>query len=395
MGRACIRPPATLAVLGGGQLGRFFVRAAQELGYRVWVLDPDPEAPAGTVADRHLVAPYEDREALREIARECSAATTEFENVPASALAFLAERIVVHPSPETVALAQDRRSEKRFLREAGLPVAPFAVVEREEDLAMASMLRRPLIVKTARFGYDGKGQVVVQEENVKGIAAAWRLLGGVPVVAEEQLPLQAECSVILARDGEGGWAAFPVAENVHERGILARSRAPAALPASVTERAVRLAVEIAERLDYVGVLGVEFFVVEGGDVVVNELAPRPHNSGHFTLDACTASQFEQQVRALCGLPLARVWCHLPAVMVNLLGDLWFDERGIRREPPWERLLEIPGAVLHLYGKNVPRPRRKMGHVTVVGENWREVEERVGAVERLLGGRGQERKEERG
>lgn len=377
-----ITPPATLAVLGGGQLGRFFVRAAQELGYRVWVLDPDPSAPAGRIADRHLVAPYDDPEALDAIMHGCAAATTEFENVPAAALRRLAEKIPVRPHADAVAVCQDRRSEKSFLARHHLPHGPFWVIESIEACAAVPEEAFPAILKTARLGYDGKGQRVVASP--AELAAAWTALGAVPCVLEKRLDLAAELSVVLARGVDGQVVAFPPGANVHRNGILDTTTAPAPLPEAVCAQAVTVAGQLAAVLDYVGVIGVEFFWTEAGELLVNEMAPRPHNSGHHTIDACSVSQFEQQVRALCALPLAAVHTHSLAVMNNLLGDLWFAGNGEQREPDWEALLALPRLALHLYGKAEPRPGRKMGHFTVTGKALDEVRPVVDAARVLLG-----------
>ncbi len=357
-----IAAPARLAVLGGGQLGRFFVRAAQELGYEVWVLDPDPEAPAGRIAERHLIAPYDDADALREIAQHCAAATTEFENVPAPALAWLAQHIPVRPNAAAVAVAQDRREEKGFFVANGFPCVSYAVIVRAEDLEVVPQVCFPGILKTARLGYDGKGQRSVETRDA--LAQAWQELGQVPCVLEARVALAAELSVIVVRAASGETVAYAPGWNVHRHGILDVTLAPAPLPSAVCAEAQRLAQAMARALDYVGVLGVEFFLTDDGRLLVNELAPRPHNSGHHTIDACAVSQFEQQVRALCGLPLGATTQHSAAVMVNLLGDLWFAD-GQRREPDWGRILALPQVALHLYGKREARAGRKMGHATVL------------------------------
>lgn len=359
-----ILPPATLAMLGGGQLGRFFVAAAHELGYAVWVLDPDGESPAGRIADRHLCAAYDDAAALDDLAAHCAAATTEFENVPAATLARLSERLLVHPSAHAVAICQDRIAEKCFLRDHGFPHGDFAVIQTEADIKAANAGLFPGILKAARFGYDGKGQAVVAHR--EAALAAFRSFKGMPSVLEQKLKLDYEISVVLARGETGQTRAFPTAENRHTRGILDVSIVPARTTDCLASDAQEIAERIAKKLGYVGVLAVEFFVSRGR-VFVNEMAPRPHNSGHFTLDACIVSQYEQQVRALCGLPLGEPGAHSASVMVNLLGDLWF--RGgadAALEPDWARLHAVPGLKLHLYGKRKARPGRKMGHFTVAG-----------------------------
>jgi 5-(carboxyamino)imidazole ribonucleotide synthase len=351
-----ILPPAMLGVLGGGQLGAMFVAAARSMGYGTTVLDPDPHAPAGRAADVHVVAAYDDTDALDRLATTCAAVTIEFENPPAHALEHLARRTVVAPSADAVAIVQDRRTEKRFVHIAGVPVAPFAVIDGPTHLAAAAeTVGFPAILKTARLGYDGKGQCTVHRAD--DLADAWASLGSVPCVLERRLTLDAEVSVIVARRADGSSVVYEPARNVHVDGILDVSTVPSGL--ALAPRAQSLAVRIADTLGYVGVLGVELFVVDD-ELVVNELAPRPHNSGHWTLDAARTSQFEQQVRALCGLPLGSPTMTAAGVaMVNLLGDLWAEG-----DPDWAASLADPEVSLHLYGKPTPRPGRKMGHLTV-------------------------------
>jgi 5-(carboxyamino)imidazole ribonucleotide synthase len=347
-----IVPPATIGVLGGGQLGRYTVVAARLMGYGTIVLDPDHAAPAGAVADVHLVAPYDEPAALDRLAEECAVVTTEFENPPAAALERLADDVVVAPPPAAVAIAQDRVAEKSFLRERGVPTAPWST---------GDPVGYPAIVKTARLGYDGKGQVAVADD--AELAAALADLG-VPCVVERRVPLDVELSVLVARTADGRHVTYPVAENAHVDGILDVTVVPARVPAALAAEAQALAVRIAEALDYVGVLAVEMFV-SAGRLLVNELAPRPHNSGHWTLDASATSQFEQQVRAVCGLALGPtdVVGGSTVAMANLLGDRW-----AAGTPAWERALADPAAHLHLYGKRDARPGRKMGHLTVVGDD---------------------------
>ncbi|MDR1063861.1 MAG: 5-(carboxyamino)imidazole ribonucleotide synthase [Azoarcus sp.] len=377
-----ILPPSTLAMLGGGQLGRFFVSAAHELGYTVWVLDPDGESPAGRIADRHLCAAYDDAGALDDIAVHCAAVTTEFENVPAATLAYLAGRMPAHPSAQAVAICQDRIAEKSFLRKNGFPHGDFAIIHAEADIGAASAGLFPGILKAARLGYDGKGQAVV--ESREAALAAFRAFRGVPCVLERKLILEAEISVVLARGEAGRTRAFPTAENWHTRGILDVSIVPARIAVYLADDAREIAERIAAALDYVGVLAVEFFVSQGR-VFVNEIAPRPHNSGHYTLDACLTSQYEQQARALCGLPLGEADAHSASVMVNLLGDLWFrDGASASGEPDWARLHAVPNLKLHFYGKRAPRPGRKMGHFTVLGDKPGAVLEAALAARRDIG-----------
>lgn len=367
-----ILPPATLGVLGGGQLGRYFVMAARTMGYRTIVLEPDPSAPAGAAADVHLAAAYDDPDALARLAAECAVITTEFENPPAAALHRLADTTSVRPRPEAIEVTQDRRTEKRFLADAGVPVAPFAVVDTAADLEMPLAERGvayPAILKTARLGYDGKGQVTVHDDDE--LRAAWQQLGEVACVVEQRLPLDREVSVVLARGADGVCATFPTVANTHVRGILDLTVVPAPDEDDDHHAAADLAITIAEALDYVGVLAVEMFVV-GGRLLVNELAPRPHNSGHWTLDAAATSQFEQQVRAVCGLPLGDPSLTSGgAAMVNLLGDEWAGG-----DPDWAAALARPGAHLHLYGKAEPRPGRKMGHLTLAADSADEAAEQA-------------------
>ena len=352
-----IAPGATLGLLGGGQLGRMFTVAARTLGYRVTVLDPDPLSPAAEFATDHINTSYTDPASLELLASRCAAVTTEFENAPAAALDALARRTVVRPSGSSVAVAQDRRREKGFFREHGFPVGAFAAIESEADLGAAlSHVKLPALLKTARFGYDGKGQARI--DSPEALTKTWNEWKHVPCVLEELLSLEREISVVLARSDDGSVAVFPVAENTHAHGVLDITIAPARISESLAAQATSLATRIATQLDYTGVLAVEMFVV-GGKLLLNEMAPRPHNSGHYTIDACRTSQFEQQVRVLCGLPLGDPSQHTPAVMVNLLGDIWRDG-----EPNWEAVLKHAGAHLHLYGKRDARPGRKMGHVTV-------------------------------
>ncbi len=352
-----ILPGATLGILGGGQLGRMFTMRARTMGYRVVVLDPDGESPAGDLADRHLRAAYTDEAAIDQLAAACAAVTTEFENVPAATLERLARSRIVRPPVEAVAIAQDRIAEKGFLQKARFATAPFRVVRDAAELASAvRAIHTPALLKTSRLGYDGKGQAVVTD--TESAAAAFERFGRVPCVLEERLALETELSVVLARGADGDIAVFPAGENRHRDGILETTVVPARVSQRLTDEARDLAVAVAQGMEYVGVLGVELFVANGGRLYVNEIAPRPHNSGHFTLDACTVDQFEQQVRTLCGLPLGRPRLLTPVAMINLMGDLW--ESG---EPRWAGAFRHPGVRLHLYGKTEPRPGRKMGHLT--------------------------------
>lgn len=377
-----ILPPATLGMLGGGQLGRFFVIAAHELGYRVVVLDPDAQSPAGRIADQHLVAEYDDEDALNQMAESCAAVTTEFENVPSGSLAYLSKFLPVRPAAAAVAISQNRSAEKGFFRQHGFPHAPYADIRSEADVAQADAGLFPGILKVARFGYDGKGQVRVADRNAALLA--FRHLKNEPCVLEQMLALDYEVSVVLARDEAGRVKCFPVAENSHRHGILDISMVPARTTGCMAGDAQELAEGIAQEMGYVGTLAVEFFVVRG-QLLVNEIAPRPHNSGHYTIDACVSNQFEQQVRALAGLPLGEARAHSAAVMVNLLGDLWYlRDPQHSHEPDWAQLLAVPNLKLHLYGKHHARPGRKMGHFTVIGSDAQQVQELALAARRAIG-----------
>ena len=357
--KQAITAPAMLGMLGGGQLGRFFVIAAHELGYQVTVLDPDQNSPAGKIADVHICANFDDVAALKKMAETCQAVTIEFENVPSKSLEMLALTTTVRPSAACVAIAQNRVLEKNFIKQAGLPVAPFAVINRATDLPDDASPLYPAILKVARFGYDGKGQARVK--NLLEAAKAFADFSQETCVLEQMLALDLEVSVVLARDAQGNIESFPTAENSHLNGILDMSIVPARCSEVLKANAQELAKKLAEKLDYVGVLGVEFFVV-GSQLLVNEIAPRPHNSGHYTIDACVTNQFEQQVRVMTGLPLGDASLHSNAVMVNILGDSWVNNA----EPAWNKALSYANLKLHIYGKHEPRQGRKMGHFTVIG-----------------------------
>ncbi|MFO1381890.1 MAG: 5-(carboxyamino)imidazole ribonucleotide synthase [Chitinivorax sp.] len=356
-----ILPNAMLGILGGGQLGRMFTMAARAMGYRVTVLDPDPDSPAGGLADVHICSKYDDPGALQMLVDTCAAITTEFENVPAESMRFLQSRMRVSPSAECVSIAQDRIKEKRYISNAGLGVAPFLAIEKADDLAQDMSGHLPGILKIARLGYDGKGQIRVQTGDE--VKAAWQQMGSKPCVLEKMLDLQTEISVIVTRSSADEVNTFPVAENQHESGILDISIVPARVPEAIAEQARQMALQLAQALDYIGVLAVEFFVLQDNTLLINEIAPRPHNSGHYTIDACLTSQFEQQVRAMCALPPGDTHLLSPVAMVNLLGDIWRDD-----EPAWDKLLSEPHAKLHLYGKKEARIGRKMGHFNVLADN---------------------------
>jgi 5-(carboxyamino)imidazole ribonucleotide synthase len=365
---ARLLPGATLGVMGGGQLGRMFVHAAQSLGYRTAVLDPDLASPAGLVSHEHVASDYQDSAGLARLAALSDAITTEFENVPAQALEALAKTRPVAPAAAAVAICQDRAAEKAHFRASGVPCAPYALINDQADLDGVAEDLLPGILKTTRLGYDGKGQsrVATRAE----LAAAWQSMGQLACVLEKRLDLMLELSVIVARGADGQAVCFPVQQNLHRDGILAVTRVPAPDVAPLlAQQAAQRALAIAAEMAYVGVLCVEFFVVGDGaggqTLVANEMAPRPHNSGHYSLNACDVSQFELQVRTLAGLPLVTPRLHSPCVMLNLLGDLWW-RGGAEATPPWDRVLALPGVHLHLYGKTRALPGRKMGHLTVTG-----------------------------
>ncbi len=376
-----IFPGEWLGVLGGGQLGRMFCMAAQSLGYRVCVLDPAADSPAAAVADRQIQADYIDPDGLAQLAGLCRAVTTEFENVPAESLERLARDCAVSPRADAAATAQDRRREKRFAQDCGLSVVPYQVIAEAADLTRIEAALLPGVLKSARLGYDGKGQVRVDQ--VAGVPQAWQSLGRAPCVLEKWLPIEREVSVIVCRGRDGRSVTFPVAENEHRGGVLAATIVPARVDAALAQRARAAASTMAERLDYVGVLCVEFFVLPGGELLVNEMAPRPHNSGHYTIDACSTSQFDQQARILAELPLGDTRQLAPAVMLNLLGDLWFDQ-GRLRPPALDAVAAIGGTCPHLYGKLEARPGRKMGHVTILGTSLQDALARAGEVSAVLG-----------
>ena len=375
-----IPPGATLGVMGGGQLGRMFVHAAQQLGYFTAVLDPDPASPAGWVAHHHVQAEYLDEAGLAQLMQRSAAITTEFENVPAAALVTLGAHRPVAPGADAVAICQDRALEKAHFRRCGVPCAAHALIETEAQLAAVDAALLPGILKTARLGYDGKGQARVRDR--AELAAAWAAMKGVPCVLEQRLDLAAEVSVIVARGADGQVVHLPVQRNLHRDGILAVTTVPAGIADALSAQAIAAATRIAESMQYVGVLCVEFFVLGDGSLAANEMAPRPHNSGHYSIDACDVSQFELQVRTLAGAPLVAPRLHSAAVMLNLLGDLWFARSDDALEPDWAAVLALPGTHLHLYGKTQPRRGRKMGHLTITAataESAREIALRAAAL----------------
>jgi 5-(carboxyamino)imidazole ribonucleotide synthase len=378
-----IPPGATLGVMGGGQLGRMFAHAAQQMGYFTAVLDADADSPAGLIAHHHVRSGYLDDAGLAELARVSAAVTTEFENVPAQALSALARTRPVAPGASAVAICQDRAAEKAHFVSCGVPCAPHALIETAGQLAAVDAALLPGILKTARLGYDGKGQVRVRTR--EELAAAWADLKQAPCVLEKMLPLAYEVSVIVARGQDGQVVHFPLQQNLHRDGILAVTQVPSPdLTPQVQQRAVEAAGTIASAMNYVGVLCVEFFVLTDGSVVANEMAPRPHNSGHYSIDACDLSQFDLQVRAMTGTPLVAPRLHSSAVMLNLLGDLWFRRGETEVAPHWDRILALPGTHLHLYGKTSARSGRKMGHLTITGATAEQARQTALAACDLLG-----------
>ena len=366
-GGGVVRPGAgvTLGVVGGGQLGRMFAHAAQRMGFRVAVLDPERDGPAGQVAQVGIVAAYDDVEACEALAAQVSACTTEFESVPAAALAALERRVPVSPSAAALAICQHRAREKAQFASLGVPTAPHAHIEDDAGLALAQGRELfPGILKTATLGYDGKGQVAVA--GAQDLPAAWAALGRQPCLLEQRLDLQLEFSIVVARGRDGATVSLPAQQNLHRGGILAVTEVPAPdVPGAVARQAEGHALALASAMDYVGVLCVEFFLLRDGRLMANEMAPRPHNSGHHSIDACDVSQFELQVRCMTGLPLPQPRQHSAALMLNLLGDLWFaGPHAQPSEPDWPAALALPGTHLHLYGKREARRGRKMGHLTV-------------------------------
>lgn len=376
-----IAPGEWLGLMGGGQLGRMFCHAAQALGFRVVVLDPDAEGPTAAVADAHIESRYDDPQGLIKLSQRCRTVTTEFENVPAQSLQTLAASCRVTPGAHAVEIVQDRIAEKSFIASQGVPVAPYIAVRSQTDLHAASPELFPGILKVARLGYDGKGQARVR--TLEQAIAAFAEFGGVPCVLEAMLDLKEELSVVMARGLDGECAVFPVARNVHHEGILAVTTVDM-MPVEKSAEATEAALAIARGLDYHGVMCVEFFVLGNGQLLVNEIAPRPHNSGHFTMNACVTSQFEQQARVMAGLPLGSTRLLAPVVMLNILGDVWYpDASDMQAEPDWSAVLEVPGASLHLYGKREARRARKMGHVNITGATLAETISAANQIVKIL------------
>jgi 5-(carboxyamino)imidazole ribonucleotide synthase len=383
-----ILPGSTIGCLGGGQLGRMFALAARKMGYRVHTVDPTPDSPTGQISDREFNVPFTDIATLTEFARGVDVVTYEFENIPVEALDALASKVLLRPGRNVLYTTQNRLREKQFLQGGGFPVAPFCVVQNEAELRTAvKEIGCPCVLKTADFGYDGKGQQKITYET--DLASVWKRHDAYIGVLEAWVPFAAELSVVIARGNlmvekednqEHQTLAFPPTLNDHENHILATSVAPAPLADSILARAQSIAAAIAKELDVIGLLAVEFFLTKRGDLLVNELAPRPHNSGHYSFDACVTSQFEQQLRAVCGLPLGSTRLLSPVIMRNLLGDVWADGT-----PDWNGLLALPGLRLHLYGKSEARPGRKMGHYCVLGTTLDHAREIDAEAQRILRG----------
>ena len=381
---AVIKSPEPLGILGGGQLGRFFTISAQNMGYSVVVFDPDDKSPAGKMADKHICKPYDDLKALDELKASCSAVTTEFENIPAETLQYLEKDIIVRPESKAVSIVQNRIKEKDFLKKSGIPVGQYIVINNLESIKNTNEKDKifPAILKTAQFGYDGKGQIHVN--NISELENAFISFNNASCVLERKLDLDLEFSIVLARSINGGYLEYPLIENHHESGILDFSLIPARAPSSLKEEATKLAMKIASDLNYIGVMAIEFFI-SSNRLYVNEIAPRPHNSGHFSIDACGYNQFDQQVLALAGNELKNEATKFPiSVMLNLLGDLWFRS-GEQLEPKFE-MIAGPGISLHLYGKTEPRIGRKMGHITVLGlknKSQEDVMEKTETIRKIL------------
>ncbi len=373
-----ILPGSTLGMLGGGQLGRMFVIAARTMGYEVLVLDPDADSPAGKIASRHLEATYDDREALDELAQHCAAISTEFENIPADTLDYLAKSIPVHPSASALRIAQNRVLEKQFFNQRGLNTTPYLAIDSEADLVQAQNFEYPAILKTATLGYDGKGQFVCN--SFDELCTACDQISARACILEKKIDLSMEVSVVLCRSEAGNVDCFPVAQNEHRNGILDMSSVPAALSQKLEAEVKRAARRIADGLNYCGVLAVEFFISTDEQLLVNEMAPRPHNSGHFTLDACETSQFEQQVRMMCGTQTGSSRLHTPVVMWNILGDIWPQDG----RPEWGEVLRHGNMKLHLYGKTEARAGRKMGHINCLASDTTEARKQLGNIKMKLG-----------
>jgi 5-(carboxyamino)imidazole ribonucleotide synthase len=384
-----ILPGSYLGILGGGQLGRMFTQAAQAMGYKVCVLDPGSDSPAGSIAEKFIQADYIDSAALKEMAALCKSVSTEFENVPAQALDELESLgVFVAPRSSCVSLAQNRVAEKKFLAtwktETNIGPAPYFVLEHDADIAHVPADLFPGILKIARMGYDGKGQITVDDS--ANLVTAWAQLGKVPCVLEKRMDLDFEVSALVVRGYDDAVVAYPVSQNIHRDGILHTSTVPApSLKPAQEKKIIEAAKALIRKIDYVGVLCVEFFVLKSGDIVANEIAPRPHNSGHYTMDACVGSQFEQQVRSMARLPLGDTRLLAPVSMLNLLGDLWYEgSEDKTREPAWDKVLAHPDAKLHLYGKSDPRMGRKMGHINCLGESLNQARQNCAAVAVELG-----------
>ena len=371
-----ILPPATLGILGGGQLGRMFVTAARTMGYEVIVLDPDEHSPAGSMATQHLNSAFTDTASLDYLIQHCAVITTEFENIPVQALEYLSRSLPVYPSAQSMAIAQNRIKEKTFIQSLGIKTSTFITLETDSDLVKVDSIKFPAILKTATLGYDGKGQVVCH--NQQDVEKAFSDIN-VACVLEQKIDLEKEVSVVLSRNQQGETFFFPVAENEHVNGILDVSIAPAEVSSTLAELAFNTAQKIADGLDYCGVLAVEFFISTDEELLVNEIAPRPHNSGHFTLDACYSSQFEQQVRMICGLSSGNCRLHTPVAMLNLLGDVWPKSST----PDWKAVLQVDRSSLHLYGKKQARAGRKMGHINFLADDVMQARDKLDKIKEYL------------
>jgi len=377
----------TLGILGGGQLGRMFCQSAQAMGFAVCVLDPAnlEDSPAASIADIHIQADYEDIQALDYMADICMAISIEFENVPASTLEYLNNKnCFIAPNSYAVSIAQDRVKEKSFFQSLNLSVAPFYIIDTLEDINNLDIDENffPAILKTSTLGYDGKGQLNIN--SFSDLKSKWQSLNQVKCILEKRINILNEISVILARDKFGNIANYPIGQNIHKDGILFSSTVPSSnTPTNISETAYECAKKIAIGIDYIGVLCIEFFVVEGEKLYINEIAPRPHNSGHYTQNACITSQFEQQARILAGFPLGSTKQHTPVVLINILGDSWYKNSEDAIEPDWSKFLQYNGVQLHLYGKNIAKKGRKMGHINCLADTIKQAQNIANNIENLL------------
>ena len=378
-----ILPGATLGVMGGGQLGRMFIQAAQQMGYVTAVLDDAKDSPAGCVSHHHICTSYTDEQGLQQLINTCAAITTEFENVPAAALEYLAKHRPVFPKADAVFTAQDRLLEKQLFTQSGVGCVPYTAILAQTDVDNAPEHLFPAILKTSRLGYDGKGQVSVNSK--AELQTSWKELGQVSCILEKKVALASEVSVLIARNQQGQTINYPVQHNIHRNGILAITQVPLlAADNPLYQQAIDAAKQLAQTLNYVGVLCVELFILQDNTLIANEIAPRPHNSAHWSMNGASYSQFEAQVRALTGLPLPQPIQTTDSIMLNLLGDLWFNKQNEQNTPPWDQILALPGTHLHLYGKTEAKKGRKMGHLNITAPSFDEAKVTALKAAQILG-----------